>query len=303
MTEPTRAHASASMALAALLRTHRGRVVALTGAGVSTASRIPDYRSPGRPPHRPMTEVDFLSSPAARARFWARSTLGWPVMSGARPCAAHTALAALARAGWLSSLITQNVDGLHAAAGTPSVIELHGSVHTTVCRACGAIAERAGVQARVERENDDWLTRVAFMEAAHRPKAADTDGAARSRARPDGDFLLLDPALTESFVPPACEACGERKLAPNVVFFGGSLSPFVAARAAVAVDEATALVVAGTTLSTLSSLRLVRAAAARGAPVIIINRGATRADGMDAVVKYEVDVGEALEAATSDVLR
>lgn len=226
-------------------------------------------------------------------------------MSGAKPCAAHNALAALARAGWLSSLITQNVDGLHTAAGTPAVIELHGSVHTTVCRACGALAERVGVQARVERENDGWLARVASVDVVTRRTLEDATGGSEGddgkRARPDGDFVL-DATLTETFVPPACGACGERKVAPNVVFFGGSLTPHVAQRAADAVDGATALVVAGTTLSTLSSLRLVRAAAARGVPVIILNRGATRADGMDAVVKYEVDVGDALARAAEDLL-
>jgi len=278
-----------------------------------------------------MTEAAFLSSPAARARFWARSTLGWPTMAGARPNGAHAALAALGRAGAVGDLITQNVDGLHAAAGSPRVLELHGSVHAVKCRACAALAPRAPVQARADADNAGWLARAAAARAAAAarpdgnvrdlddgnddatggsvPRGAEGEGgagageraaaaaaaAAAAVLRPDGD--LESAAPTDAFLPPPCGACGARMLAPHVVFFGGALEPAVAARAAAAAEAAPAVLVAGTTLSTLSSLRLVRAAAARGARVVVVNRGATRADALPGVERFDADVGAVLAAA------
>ncbi len=94
------------------------RVVALTGAGLSTDSGIPDYRGPGSVPRSPMTYQEFVSGPAAQQRYWARSHVGWGRMRRAEPNDGHRALAAMERAGALAGLITQNVDGLHAAAGS-----------------------------------------------------------------------------------------------------------------------------------------------------------------------------------------
>lgn len=273
-----------------ILREHRGRVVAITGAGVSTLSGIPDYRSPGRPPHKPITEQQFLASSSARARFWARSSLGWPIMARAHPSAAHVALASLMRDGFVSSLITQNVDRLHTKAGCDGVIELHGSVYDVRCRACGALECRSGVHSRAEAENTEWLSET---------RAALTGRQGGVGARPDGDFDVNSNA--ELFLPPPCKSCGERTLAPDVVFFGGSLVPAIAERAAKTVNAAGALLVAGTTLSTLSALRLVRSAAMRKAPVIILNRGVTRADGIAGVTKYDVDVGNTLEDAVGEL--
>ena len=104
-------------------------LVVLTGAGLSTDSGSPDYRGPGAPARTPMTYQEFVSGPAARQRYWARSHLGWGRMGGAEPNAGHQALARLAP----ELLITQNVDGLHEQAGTPRLVALHGRIADVVC--------------------------------------------------------------------------------------------------------------------------------------------------------------------------
>jgi NAD-dependent deacetylase sirtuin 4 len=219
-------------------------------------------------------------------------------MSSAQPSCAHNALASLVRDGCVSRLITQNVDRLHTKAGCDGVIELHGSVYDVRCRSCGALETRSSVHARAEAENAAWLTETRAALKGRRQAGGEGEGVG---ARPDGDFDVNNNA--ELFLPPPCKACGERSLTPDVVFFGGSLVPAVAERAAETIDSADALLVAGTTLSTLSALRLVRSAALRKAPVIILNKGVTRADGIAGVVRYDVDVGETLKGAAAELQR
>ena len=126
--------------LAQWLATSR-RVVALTGAGMSTESGISDYRSKGglweRFQH--VTLDEFLDSERSREAFWAYSREFWEQLSVAQPGAGHRALRELWRGGWLSGILTQNIDGLHQQAGIPAeqVLELHGSSRATVCLSCG----------------------------------------------------------------------------------------------------------------------------------------------------------------------
>jgi NAD-dependent SIR2 family protein deacetylase len=243
-------------------------LVALTGAGLSTDSGIPDYRGPGSPRRTPMTYQEFLSGAAAQRRYWARSHVGWARMAHAEPNDGHRAIAELERAGVVHGVITQNVDGLHAVAGGRAVIELHGRIADVVCVGCGRHSPRAGLQERLTALNPG------FVAAA---------GAAAAAA-PDGD-AELDPAsdLVRGFRLAACPGCGG-VLKPDVVFFGENVPRERVARAYAMVDAVApdagrgALLVAGSSLTVMSGLRFVRHAHKRGVPVVIVNRGATRGD-------------------------
>ena len=250
-----------------------GPVVALTGAGMSTDSGIPDYRSPGRPPHRPMTHSEFCSGSQARQRYWARSHLGWRQIGAASPNVGHRALAGLEDAGLIGSVITQNVDGLHAAAGSRRVIDLHGRIDEVVCLACGQVTARAELAERMTRANPGFGAGLALG------------------IRPDGDVELND---TSSFRVPDCRRC-TGTLKPRVVFFGDSVAKPLVATCFSVVDTAKCLLVAGSSLTVMSGLRFVRHAARRGIPVVIINRGATRGDEL-ATLKLETGCSETLVA-------
>ena len=242
-------------------------LVVLTGAGLSTDSGIPDYRGPGSPARTPMTYQEFVSGPAAQQRYWARSHLGWSRMRRAEPNAGHRAVAAL-RA---ELVITQNVDGLHEAAGTPHLVALHGRIADVVCLSCRHTTPRAALQQRLEHANADWAARHADV-----------------AVRPDGDVDLED---TADFVVPPCLDCGG-PLKPDVVFFGENVPKPRVERCYAAVDSLAtsggALLVAGSSLTVMSGLRFVRHACKTGVPVVIVNRGATRGD---ALASYKLEVG------------
>jgi NAD-dependent deacetylase sirtuin 4 len=237
------------------------RFVALTGAGCSTESGIPDYRGEGRAgPRNPIQHDAFVRRPEVRQRYWARATLGWARFSAARPNAAHRALAALEQAGPLHGVITQNVDRLHHRAGSRRVVELHGALAEVLCLGCGCREARAGVQQRLLDANPGWLAR------------------AQAELRPDGD-ADLDGALVAAFRVVDCAACGGA-LKPDVVFFGGSVPEATVAAAFELLDGAEALLVVGSSLAVYSGFRFVRRAGERNLPVAIVNLGPTRADGL-----------------------
>jgi NAD-dependent SIR2 family protein deacetylase len=230
--------------------------VALTGAGMSTDSGIPDYRGPGSVNRAPMTYQQFVSGPAAQRHYWARSYLGWSRMHRAAPNAGHLALARLQQQGVCTGVVTQNVDGLHEQAGSP-VVALHGRIAAVVCLSCGEQVGREVLQRELERLNPGWL---------HRHAAAP--------ARPDGDVELAE---TDGFVVPGCGWCGG-VLKPDVVFFGENVPRPRVERSYAIVDAAPALLVLGSSLTVMSGLRFVRHAAKRGIPVVIVTRGTTRGD-------------------------
>lgn len=236
------------------------RFLVLTGAGISTASGIPDYRdSDGvRRGRQPMMYQEFLAKPEARRRYWARAMLGWPRVRQARPNVAHEALARLQEQQHITGLITQNVDTLHDQAGSQDVIELHGSLHRVLCLDCGQRSERQQIQLLMEAENP-YLASVDAMQA------------------PDGD-TLLDPTFEARFQVPRCPHCDGERLKPDVVFFGENVATATAARATQAVEEADGLLVVGSSLMAWSAFRLCRAIKDRGKPLLAINRGKTRAD-------------------------
>lgn len=261
-----------------LIELLRGRrVVALTGAGCSTESGIPDYRGPSGASrrHSPMTYQTFVGDRAARHRYWARSFLGWRQIAQARPNAGHRAVAELQRGGLVDAIITQNVDGLHQAAGARDVVELHGGLNRVLCLACGRPEPRLGLDARLQAANR------AFTAAA-------------TAINPDGDAALEDRELA-AFRMVDCLGCGEGPLKPDVVFFGENVPKPRVDQCYRAVEAAGALLVLGSSLTVLSGFRFVRHAAKRGIPVAIVNQGPTRADEL-ADVRLDAPLGETLTA-------
>lgn len=265
--------------LAALVALVRGRrMVVLSGAGCSTESGIPDYRGVDTPPRTrpPIQHREFVDREDARRRYWARSMLGWPRISSARPNAAHRALAALEERGAVAGIITQNVDGLHGAAGSRTVVELHGALARVRCLACGAVTARHALQDRLAAANPRFAARAGAAEAPRElhagPRLHDTPMNA------DGDAELPD-AVMADFAIVACEACGG-VLMPDVVFFGGSVPRDVLDAAWALFDRAEVLVVVGSSLHVFSGFRFVRRAAERAVPVAICNHGPTRGDAL-----------------------
>ena len=252
------------------------RVFALTGAGCSTGSGIPDYRDEnGEWKRRPPVMIQaFRSDPAVYRRYWARAYAGWPRFSSVDPGAAHRAFAAWEGQGTLHHLVTQNVDRLHQRAGSRSVIDLHGRLDVVVCLSCGARIERTALQETIAAENPGWL--------------------AEAVTAPDGDADIAD-ATIESFTAPRCTACGGQ-LKPDVVFFGENVPGERYQRAREALAGADALLVAGSSLMVYSGFRFVRLAHEAGLPIAIVNRGLTRGDDL-AELKVSGDVGAVLSEA------
>ncbi|WP_030721150.1 NAD-dependent protein deacetylase [Streptomyces sp. NRRL S-237] len=253
-----------------------GGVLVLSGAGLSTESGIPDYRGEGGSlrRHTPMTYQEFTTSIHARRRYWARSHLGWRTFGRARPNAGHRAVAAFAQRGLLSAVITQNVDGLHQAAGSKDVVELHGSLNRVVCLSCGAFSTRRELAWRLEEAN------VGFDPGT-------------AQLNPDGDADLTDVQVGDFTVMP-CSECGGI-LKPDVVFFGENVPLNRVERCRELVDAATSLLVLGSSLTVMSGLRFVRQAAQAGKPVMIINRDPTRGD-RHAAARIALPLGATLAA-------
>jgi NAD-dependent SIR2 family protein deacetylase len=242
-----------------------GAVAVLSGAGLSTESGIPDYRGAtgSLRRHTPMTYEQFVHSADNRRRYWARSHLGWRTIARAQPNAGHTAVAALSDAGYVSAVITQNVDGLHRAAGNPDCVELHGSLDRVICLGCGRLSAREELDARLRAAN---------------PHFAD----ASTRVNPDGDVELADELVAEFAIVP-CDACGSGVLKPDVVFFGENVPKPRVQQCYDLIDQARALLVLGSSLTVMSGLRFVRYAARAAKPVAIVNQGPTRGDELAAV--------------------
>ena len=268
-----------------------GDVVVLSGAGLSTESGIPDYRGPSGLARRgqPMTYQAFTGSAAARQRYWARSHLGWRHIAGAAPNAGHLAVAALERHGLLRGIITQNVDGLHQAAGGRAVTELHGSLHRVVCLSCWRRTSRPALDERLRAANPAWS-------GPGREWGAGTPHARTAAVNPDGDVALEE---TGGFAVVDCEQCGG-VLKPDVVFFGENVPKPRVASCYDLVAGAAALVVLGSSLTVMSGFRYVRHAASLGIPVVIVNQGETRGDVL-AAATIDAPLGVTLTTAVREL--
>lgn len=248
------------------------RTFVLAGAGCSTESGIPDYRGP-ETRHRarnPLQYRAFVGDADARRRYWARAYVGWPRMKGARPNPAHNALARLEREGFLTGVVTQNVDGLHHAAGSKNVVELHGALRRVICLGCGALTDRDALQRRIERDNPGISS-------------------VRAEVAPDGDADLDG---VEQFVVPVCDECGG-PLKPDVVFFGENVpKPRVDAAYAL-LSAAEVVLVVGSSLTVFSGYRFVKRAWDAKIPIALVNLGESRGDPF-ATVRVEARAGEVL---------
>ncbi|MEV3855809.1 NAD-dependent protein deacetylase [Streptomyces sp. NPDC050095] len=264
-----------------------GGVVVLSGAGLSTESGIPDYRGEhgSLRRHTPMTFQEFAGSAAARQRYWARSQVGWRAMTRAEPNAGHRAVAALAAAGLVDGVITQNVDGLQQAAGLADVIELHGSLRRVICLACGDLSDRTALDRRLRGANPEF-------------ESAAAQRAAAARVNPDGDVDLPDEAVTGFRVVP-CEVCGG-VLKPDVVFFGENVPRERVADCRKLVDGARSLLVLGSSLTVMSGLRFARQAHQAGIPVLIVNQGPGRGDAL-AAHRIDLPLGRTLSDVVTQV--
>ncbi len=245
--------------LQAFVQQHAGLLV-ITGAGCSTDSGIPAYRDTEgawmRPP--PMTFQQFMGTQAARQRYWARSMVGWSMFSGGKPNAAHQALQSLESKGYTGLLVTQNVDGLHRQAGQSRLLELHGSLANVVCMDCNSRLDRVDYQQQLLIENPAWADMTAAM-------------------APDGDVDLE--ADFSCFRIPACGRCGGI-LKPDVVFFGEAVPRLRVDAVYQALEQASAILVVGSSLMVYSGYRFVRDAVRQGKPVAAITLGRTRADAV-----------------------
>lgn len=260
-----------------------GSVAVLSGAGVSTSSGIPDYRDRnGDWKHaQPIQFPDFVKSPDSRKRYWARSYVGWQRFSGARPNAAHDALAGLEAIGKVDTVITQNVDRLHSEAGSRRVIDLHGDLGKVRCIACNGTYSRLEFQQALKEANPDWHAEV-------------------FRLKPDGDAELADNSH-DAFEVPGCKICAGI-VKPHVVMFGENVPRERVDDASAAVRRADALLVVGSSLMLFSGYRFARQAAEQGKQVAIINQGKTRADDI-AALKVEADCGDVLVAAAAQLAK
>lgn len=276
--------------------TRSKRLLVITGAGCSTESNVPDYRSPKgaySTGFKPMTHQDFTKSEANQKRYWARSFFGWRRFAEqTAPNDAHRAVAALQEEKKIYRLITQNVDRLHQAGGSvpDSVLELHGTAHEVVCVRCEHVSPRPAFQKLLAELNPEIAKR------AYADVSLDDTGEASVpktlKTRPDGD-VEVDGEIVPNFVVPKCKACGGGPLKPKVVFFGDSVPVETHARATEASQQCDAVLIIGSSVSTFSAFRLVRDAAARNVPVAILTKGETRADDL-AQLKVEKLAGETL---------
>ncbi|MFD3508886.1 NAD-dependent protein deacetylase [Nocardia sp. NPDC058666] len=257
------------------------RVVVLSGAGCSTDSGIPDYRGADSPPRTPMTYQQFVGDPVFRQRYWARNHLGWRRMDAARPNPGHRAVAHLERAGAVSGVITQNVDLLHTKAGARKVIDLHGTYARVRCLHCTTMISRMTLAHRLEIANPGFLEDVS---------------ATGIEVAPDADAVVTD---TGQFRMVDCESCGGM-LKPDIVYFGENVPPDRVEASFAMVDDADALLVAGSSLTVMSGLRFVRRAAKNGVPVVILNRGRTRGDEL-ATLRIDAGCSETLCALATEL--
>ncbi|NLS09918.1 NAD-dependent protein deacetylase [Nesterenkonia sp. MY13] len=248
-----------------------GEVLCLTGAGISTDSGIPDYRGPSGSlsRHRPMTFQEFKYDAAARRRYWARSFVGWRHMGAAEPNRGHEILAQWQHSGLLTGLVTQNVDGLHAAAaqkisdtGGANTVELHGDLSRVVCLTCGNDEDRRALDTRLEEAN---------------PGYAEAAAVAAENMNPDGDVTLAD-EWVQRFHLVHCLICDADTLKPDVVYFGENVPAERKSAVEALIAASASLLVVGSSMAVMSGFSIALKFAKAQKPIAVINGGPSRVD-------------------------
>lgn len=265
--------------LADLMRDRRTLVI--TGAGISTDAGLPDYRGKGTTEIPTVDYDQFVSDPVWQRWVWQRNQETWKCADALSPTPAHVALARLERAGLVSAVATQNVDGLHQKAGSTIVYELHGSYTRVVCTDCEAVFGRADLDEELRRLNpgvrdDPDPAHVAILALAEREKAE-----------------------ASTFIPAPCPRCSGL-LKPGVVAFGESLPGTEMAAASAQATNADVCLIVGTSLAVMTGLYIAWDALSAGAAIAIINRGPTAMDGR-ADLRIDAGASEVL-ARTADLL-
>ncbi|KAK6536948.1 hypothetical protein TWF281_001155 [Arthrobotrys megalospora] len=325
---------TAITAVANFLLNARSTLV-LSGAGISVASGLPDYRGPQgtytlNKEYRPIFYGDFVHKDAMRRRYWARSFLGWKGVEKVRPNKTHVAVGRLWEGGWVGGIITQNVDSLHSMSHPHMPItNLHGLLSTVLCLTCRTQSQRSPFQQELHRLNPTWSE---FLE-----KMQSTPDLPIKRG-PDGD-IEVPGVKYEGFRYPPCPTCLKNStfhgmirvdgdgameriegdgnvpgvVKPTLVFFGENLRDEIKREAEKKVDAADSILVLGSSLATYSAWRLVKRAKDQGKKVGIVNMGGVRGedgfwdDGEGKVaaryrlgdgtegVRVEFDAGDVLE--------
>lgn len=296
----------------------KGNVTVLTGAGVSVDSGIRAYRGhDGRymnPNYRPIFYHELIDPTEKghyfRQRYWLRSYLGYPPVRDAAPNTTHLALAALQHTLHISSLITQNVDGLHHKALSYSsrhhqhfaqsknaILELHGTLHRVHCRS-GHVVDRDLFQNWISAANVPWKE---FMDEAEQSPTS-------IRTNPDGDVDIEHLGINyKDFVVPDCPSCfAENRRTnihkPGVIFFGESIPTNVKDQSFRQVEMGDRLLVIGTSLATYSAFRLLKHAVELKKPVLLLNVGPTRADGYPGVGRLDIPTGAIMTDVATAVI-
>ena len=254
------------------------KLVVITGAGISTQSGIPSYRNASGTWQRreAIQHQDFLSQSLTRQRYWARSILGWEVVAKAQPNPSHRHLAQWEADGRIIQLVTQNVDGLHRAAGSNNVLELHGRLDRVRCLTCHSYSDRSVIQTQLIQLNPAlWH----YAQNHHH------------QAGPDGDAAIDDWPSTDT-VCPLCPKC-RGTIMPDVVFYGGTVPKARVELVYRNLEQADALLIIGSSLMVFSAYRFCKQAKHIGLPLAVINQGFTRADNL-LDCKLEMDCAEAL---------
>ncbi|NVJ59401.1 MAG: NAD-dependent protein deacetylase [Gammaproteobacteria bacterium] len=257
------------------LRDHQPWMV-ITGAGISLSSGIPTYRDDSGKWLRsdPIKHQEFIQYQDKRKRYWARSIVGWPPVARAQPNRIHRLLVKLEQLGLISGIVTQNVDRLHQKAGHQNVIDLHGRLDRARCLTCGEYEDRSMLQQRLIQENPFLDQQSAIL-------------------APDGDAYVED-ELTERLTPVNCLKCNGT-LMPDVVFFGGTVPKQTNIATANLYDKSNGLLVLGSSLMVYSGYRFCKLAHQNHKPLLIVNRGKTRADEL-ATQKITAECGELLSS-------